>query len=277
MKNVLIITGSPRRRGVCARYAEELAESLRDMDVRVGQWNMAESSVAGCNGCEACRRRFAVLANSERADAAGESDGQSCSDSEQDASSRMRKLGNEHAVGHVHHSALAYEVRGASRSGQFGSSDSPSLTFQRPTGNDLVVIDRPIGARVSGYCIIRDDMQKLYTMLDAAEEVHVVCPVYFAGPPGQFKCVLDRLQPYWELRRGPHALPGAADAPKRPVTLHIIGAGGDPFGFAPLETVVRSSFGAAGFRVSEVIDRVGWGQPESESEKQTFPAPSEGE
>lgn len=254
MKNVLIITGSPRRRGVCARYAEELAESLRGMDVRVGQWNMAESSVAGCNGCEACRRRFAVLANSERADAAGESDGQ---------------LGI--------HSALACEVHGASRSGQFGSSDSPSLTFQRPTGNDLVVIDRPIGARVSGYCIIRDDMQKLYTMLDAAEEVHVVCPVYFAGPPGQFKCVLDRLQPYWELRRGPHALPGAADAPKRPVTLHIIGAGGDPFGFAPLETVIRSSFGAAGFRVSEVIDRVGWGQPESESEKQTFPALSEGE
>ena len=198
MKNILISTGSPRRRGVCARYAKELAGSLDGMDVRVGQWNMAESSVGGCNGCEACRRSVARRA-----------------------------------------------------------------------------ADLAEGTGV--YCVIRDDMQKLYTMLDAADEVHVVCPVYFAGPPGQFKCVLDRLQPYWELRRGPCALPGAADAPKRPVTLHVIGAGGDPFGFAPLETIVRSTFGAAGFRVAEVIDRVGWGQPESESEKQTFPAPTEGE
>lgn len=274
MKNILIITGSPRRRGVCARYAKELAGSLDGMDVRVGQWNMAESSVGGCNGCEACRRS-AVLANGGQAAAAAESDGQSCSDSEQNASSRMRKLGNEHAVGHVHHSALAYEVRGASRSSQFDSSDSPSLSLARTKGFE--VVSRQAGSPLSGYCVIRDDMQKLYTMLDAADEVHVVCPVYFAGPPGQFKCVLDRLQPYWELRRGPCALPGAADAPKRPVTLHVIGAGGDPFGFAPLETIVRSTFGAAGFRVAEVIDRVGWGQPESESEKQTCPAPAEGE
>lgn len=199
MKNILVITGSPRRRGVCSRYADELVSTLGGMDARIGRWNMAESSVGGCTGCEACRRRSAARR------AADASEG------------------------------------------------------------------------VHPYCVIRDDMQKLYTMLDAADEVHLVCPVYFAGPPGQFKCVLDRLQPYWELRRGPNAQPGAADAPKRPVTLHVIGAGGDPFGFAPLETIVRSAFGAAGFRVVEVVDRVGWSQPESESEKQTFPAQSEGE
>lgn len=252
MKNILVITGSPRRRGVCSRYADELVSTLGGMDARIGRWNMAESSVGGCTGCEACRRRSAVLANGGQAAAAAESDGQ---------------LGI--------HSSLAYEVRGASRSSQFDSSDSPSLSLARTKG--FGVVSRQAGSPLSGYCVIRDDMQKLYTMLDAADEVHLVCPVYFAGPPGQFKCVLDRLQPYWELRRGPNAQPGAADAPKRPVTLHVIGAGGDPFGFAPLETIVRSAFGAAGFRVVEVVDRVGWGQPESESEKQTFPAQSEGE
>lgn len=197
MKHVLIVTGSPRRRGVSSRYADDLAESLDGLDTRVGQWRMAESSVAGCNGCEACRR------------------------------SAGRRAAESH------------------------------------------------DGAVRPYCVIRDDMQRLYAMLDVADEVHIVCPVYFAGPPGQFKCVLDRLQPYWEMRRGPNAEPGAAEAPKRPVTLHVIGAGGDPFGFAPLETVVRSAFGAAGFRIVEVVDRIGWGQPDSESQKQTFPMQGE--
>lgn len=197
MRNILIVTGSPRRRGVSARYADELAASLGGMDTRIAHWRMAESSVAGCNGCEACRR------------------------------SAGRRAG--------------------------ASAD----------------------ASVHPYCVIRDDMQKFYTMLDAADEVHVVCPVYFSGVPGQFKCVLDRMQPYWEMRCGPNAAPGAADASKRPVILHVMGAGGDPFGFGPLETIVRSAFGAAGFRIADVIDRVGWGQPESESQKQTFPVQGE--
>ena len=98
----------------------------------------------------------------------------------------------------------------------------------------------------------------------------MVAPVYFSGPTAQFKAVLDRLQPYWEKRRGPNRQPGAADAPKRPVTLYVIGSGGDPYGFAALESCVRSSFGAAGWRVGEVADRIGWGQPEAESQKETF-------
>lgn len=120
------------------------------------------------------------------------------------------------------------------------------------------------------HCVIRDDMDGLYALLDGAAAVHVVAPVYFSGPTAQFKAVLDRLQPYWEKRRGPNRQPGAADAPKRPVTLYVIGSGGDPYGFAALESCVRSSFGAAGWRVGDVVDRIGWGQPEAESQKETF-------
>ncbi len=117
------------------------------------------------------------------------------------------------------------------------------------------------------HCAIKDDMQSLYAMLDATDEVHVVSPVYFAGPPGQFKCVLDRLQPYWELRCGPAAPPRDPHEVKRFATLHVIGAGGDPHGFAPLETIVRSSFGAAGFVLIKTIDCIGWGQPDAEQDK----------
>ena len=120
-------------------------------------------------------------------------------------------------------------------------------------------------------CAFDDDMAGLMGFLDACDEVHVVCPVYFAGPPAQFKCVLDRLQPYWERRCGPNAkglqelaaaplAAGRLEAQKRPVTLHIIGSGGDPHGFEPLVTIVRSAFGAAGFSLVEVRDRIGWGQ-----------------
>ena len=127
------------------------------------------------------------------------------------------------------------------------------------------------GCRGGGFsCVIRDDMQQLYGMLAQAACVELVAPVYFSGPTAQLKCVLDRLQPLWEKRRGPKAQPGAAAAPKRPVRLHVIGAGGDPFGFGPLETIVRSSFGAAGFAVTQVVDRVGWGQPQAEQQKEIF-------
>lgn len=127
------------------------------------------------------------------------------------------------------------------------------------------------GCRRPGHsCVICDDMDELYALLDGASAAHVVAPVYFSGPPSQFKAVLDRLQPYWERRRGPNCEPGAADAPKRPVTLHVIGSGGDPYGFSALESCVRSSFGAAGWRVKDVVDRIGWSQPEAESRKEIF-------
>ena len=185
MSGVLVICGSPRKRGVSARYTEQLAAELESAGQEVAVWRVADHGVSGCIGCEGCR----------------------------------------------------------------GGSFS---------------------------CVIRDDMQGLYDMLAQADCVELVAPVYFSGPTAQLKCVLDRLQPLWEKRRGPKAQPGAADAPKRPVRLHVIGAGGDPFGFSPLETIVRSSFGAAGFSVVEVLDRVGWGQPQAEQHKEIFAKISDG-
>ena len=119
-------------------------------------------------------------------------------------------------------------------------------------------------------CVIDDDMRALYGLLDEADEVHLVCPVYFGGPTGRFKCVLDRLQPYWEWRIGPGARLDRAREVKRPAYLHVIGAGGDPFGHDALTAIVRSAFGSSGFFVADVIDRIGWGQPREESEKTRF-------
>ena len=98
-------------------------------------------------------------------------------------------------------------------------------------------------------CVIHDDMTEVRKHLDAADELIVVAPVYFAGPPAQFKCLLDRLQPYFwsDVRtRG-----------KRPCVLHVVGEGGDPHGFEPLIGCVRSAFACAGFQLELVLDWVG--------------------
>ena len=92
-------------------------------------------------------------------------------------------------------------------------------------------------------------MRELYALLDDADELVVVSPVYFAGPPAQLKALLDRLQPYfWSDAR--------ADA-KRPAVLHVVGEGGDPHGFEPLVGIVRSALACAGFALLTVYDWVG--------------------
>lgn len=98
-------------------------------------------------------------------------------------------------------------------------------------------------------CVFDDDMQMLYDLLDDADEVTVVSPLYFSGAPAPLKCALDRLQPYfWANARA---------AAKRPAELHILGEGGDPHGFTPLLTEVKSALAVAGFRLEKAFDWVG--------------------
>lgn len=98
-------------------------------------------------------------------------------------------------------------------------------------------------------CVIADDMSEVRKHLDAADELIVVSPVYFASVPAQFKCLLDRLQPYYYSNVRTQA--------KRPLVLHVVGEGGDPHGFEPLIGAVRSAFAVAGFELVLVLDWVG--------------------
>ncbi len=115
-----------------------------------------------------------------------------------------------------------------------------------------VIVKDDSGEEVSLWkhrCVFDDDMQTIYDLLDDADEVVVVCPVYFSGAPAPFKCLLDRLQPYFwsDMREGQ----------KRPVVLHVLGEGGDPHGFDALVSEVRSALAVAGFRLERLLDWVG--------------------
>ncbi|MDO5118152.1 MAG: flavodoxin family protein [Eggerthellaceae bacterium] len=112
-------------------------------------------------------------------------------------------------------------------------------------------IDPCIGCSAcrNGDCVIDDDMASVLDLIASADEVIVVSPVYFAGPPAQFKALLDRLQPFF--------FTDARHQETRPLTLHIIGEGHDPFGYDPLVTCVSSAFYCAGFVLDQILDWVG--------------------
>ena len=120
-------------------------------------------------------------------------------------------------------------------------------------GETLADLGGPVGENDVGdgrfRCAIRDDMDEVYPLIDVADELIVVSPVYFAGAPSQFKALLDRLQPYFWT--------DARTQPKRPAVLHVVGEGGDSHGFAPLAGTVRSALAVAGFRLEAVYNWVG--------------------
>ena len=98
-------------------------------------------------------------------------------------------------------------------------------------------------------CAIDDDMAELYPLIDAADELIVVSPVFFASAPAHLKALLDRLQPYYWT--------DARKQTKRPAVLHVVGEGGDPHGYEPLVGTVASALSVAGFQLETVYDWVG--------------------
>lgn len=102
-----------------------------------------------------------------------------------------------------------------------------------------------------------DDAGALLRELGECSELYVVAPVYFAGPPSQLKALLDRFQPLY--------FAGARKAPKHPAHLVVLGGGGDPHGFQPLEAICRSALAPAGFALEDTLSCVGLELPEAQA------------
>lgn len=114
-------------------------------------------------------------------------------------------------------------------------------------------------------CVFDDDMQTIYDLLDDADELTVVAPVFFSGAPSMLKALLDRLQPYyWATQAAGSPDGGGKVRAKRPAELHVIGEGGDPHGYDALVSEVKSALAVAGFRLERIYDWVGKITPEGE-------------
>ena len=133
--------------------------------------------------------------------------------------------------------------------------DALQARYPQDTVNMLMVHELRIAGcagcnrcQIDGTCFMVDDAERVHAALDASSELIVVSPVYFAGPPSQYKALLDRLQPrYWHRWEGP----------KRPATLIAVGDGGDPHGYDPLVVSTRSALSVAGYDLERVIPCIG--------------------
>lgn len=98
-------------------------------------------------------------------------------------------------------------------------------------------------------CVLQDRLQTNYPLVEEADVVIVVSPVYFAGPTAQIKAFLDRMQPYfWDEARRELG---------RKAFLFVVREGGDPHGYEPLVTIVKSSMAVAGFKLEDHFDCIG--------------------
>jgi len=52
----------------------------------------------------------------------------------------------------------------------------------------------------TGACVIKDDMQEMYTKLLDADRIVFATPVYFLGPCAQAKALIDRCQALWSKK-----------------------------------------------------------------------------
>lgn len=57
------------------------------------------------------------------------------------------------------------------------------------------------GCEKTGICIVKDDMQEIYPMLDDAEVVILSSPIFFYGMTSQIKSLIDRGQAMWARKR----------------------------------------------------------------------------
>jgi len=56
------------------------------------------------------------------------------------------------------------------------------------------------GCDKTGECVVQDDMQKVYPLLDWADVIFLASPIFFYGVTAQAKALIDRAQAHWARR-----------------------------------------------------------------------------
>lgn len=57
------------------------------------------------------------------------------------------------------------------------------------------------GCAKTGICIVKDEMQRIYPLLDEAKVVILASPIFFYGMSSQIKSLIDRGQAMWAKKR----------------------------------------------------------------------------
>jgi NAD(P)H-dependent FMN reductase len=57
------------------------------------------------------------------------------------------------------------------------------------------------GCEKTGHCVVKDDMQDVYVLLDDADIIILSSPIFFYGLSSQLKALIDRAQAMWSRKR----------------------------------------------------------------------------
>ena len=57
------------------------------------------------------------------------------------------------------------------------------------------------GCNHTGECVVEDDMQAIYPLLEEAEVIFLASPIFFYGVTAQVKALIDRTQALWSKKR----------------------------------------------------------------------------
>jgi multimeric flavodoxin WrbA len=56
------------------------------------------------------------------------------------------------------------------------------------------------GCDRTGVCVLKDDMQSVYPLMEEADAIILACPIFFYGLTAQAKALVDRSQAMWSKR-----------------------------------------------------------------------------
>ena len=79
-------------------------------------------------------------------------------------------------------------------------------------------------------CVIRDDMDRIYTAFSQSDLLVLSTPIHFSGPSSLLKAAMDRFQPYWNDKTLSHPskciglLCGGSEVPNFEITEKIFKA-----------------------------------------------------
>lgn len=106
----------------------------------------------------------------------------------------------------------------------------------------------------TGRCVIEDAMEGYYDLIDRADALVWVTPIYFGSIPSQLKAFVDRFQVFWARRqaRATHSIPNPYHA-RRPGLMVAVRGGGDPFGCDAAIVPIRSASNLAEVTLAEPL------------------------
>ena len=99
---------------------------------------------------------------------------------------------------------------------QGAEEEGARVEWVHPNRMSFVACQHCGGCTETGVCIVQDDMQKVYRLLEEMDALLLASPLFFASVTAQVKALIDRAQPLWVRKYQLHR-PLATDGKPRPL------------------------------------------------------------